>query len=88
MLNYRSVFLTKVKHSQRMNDSSLMPEVIANKDGSVISGLGTWMARIGDVCSHVGVLLFVVEAAEKIRDFKFICFIHLQGSDLVCIQVM
>lgn len=66
----KSLFLAKVKHSQRMNEASLMPWIITDKDGSIISGHCTCMAGVGEVCSHVGALLFAVEVAVKIRTSK------------------
>ena len=69
-VNNRSVLIGKVKHSQRMNDASLRPWIIAEKDGCIVSGHCTCMAGIGEVCSHVGALLFAVEAAVKIRNTK------------------
>lgn len=37
-INGMSVFLGKVKHSQRMSESSLKPWLIIEKDGSITSG--------------------------------------------------
>lgn len=62
--------LGKVKHSQRMNDAPLLPWVIIEKDGSIICGHCTCMAGAGEFFSHVGALLFAVEAAIKIRNSK------------------
>ncbi|CAC5403234.1 unnamed protein product [Mytilus coruscus] len=67
-INGKSVFLGKVKHSQRMSDPSLRPWLIVEQDGSVTSAHCTCMAGIGEVCSHVGALLFAIEAAVKIRN--------------------
>ena len=53
-----------------MNEASLMPWIITDKDGSIISGHCTCMAGVGEVCSHVGALLFAVEVAVKIRTSK------------------
>lgn len=70
VINGKSVFLAKIKHSQRMNETPLLPWLIAETDGSVISAHCTCMAGIGEVCSHVGAVLFAVEAAVKIRNTK------------------
>ena len=70
IINGRSVFLGKVKHSQRMSDPSLQPWLIVANDGSVSSGHCTCMAGIGEVCSHIGALLFAIEAAVKVRNSK------------------
>lgn len=70
VINGKSVFLAKIKHSQRMNETPLLPWLIAETDGSVISAHCTCMAGTGEVCSHVGAVLFAVEAAVKIRNTK------------------
>ena len=70
LLDSKSVFLGKVKHSQRMNDSSLNPWLVIERDGSVVNAHCNCMAGIGEVCSHVGALLFSIEAAVKIRNSK------------------
>ena len=53
-----------------MNEASLMPWIITDKDGSIISGHCTCMAGVGEVCSYDGALLFAVEVAVKIRTSK------------------
>ena len=50
-----------------MNDSSLNPWLVIERDGSVVNAHCNCMAGIGEVCSHVGALLFSIEAAVKIR---------------------
>ena len=69
-INGLSVFLGKVKHSQRMNDASLQPWVIVEEDGSINSGHCTCMAGIGEVCSHVGALLWAIDTTCKIKNSK------------------
>ncbi|XP_014679849.1 PREDICTED: uncharacterized protein LOC106819776 [Priapulus caudatus] len=66
----KCVISGRVKHSQRMNDTCLVPWLICEKEGTVLSGHCTCMAGIGEVCSHVGALLFAVEAAVKIRNSR------------------
>ena len=51
-----------------MNDSQLQPWLIAEKDGKVLAAHCNCMAGLGEVCSHVGAMLFAVEAAVKLRD--------------------
>jgi hypothetical protein len=53
-----------------MNETPLLPWLIAETDGSVISAHCTCMAGTGEVCSHVGAVLFAVKAAVKIRNTK------------------
>ena len=67
LLNSKSVLLGKVK---RMNDSGLNPWLVIERDGSVVNAHCNCMAGIGEVCSHVGALLFSFEAAVKIRNSK------------------
>ena len=44
--------------------------IIANMGGKIISAHCDCMAGLGESCSHVGALLFYVEAVVKIRDNK------------------
>ncbi|XP_060078126.1 uncharacterized protein LOC132557634 [Ylistrum balloti] len=60
----------KVRHSQRMNEAPLQPWVIANSDGTILAAHCTCMAGLGETCTHVGALLFWIEAAVKIRNSK------------------
>ena len=53
-----------------MNETPLLPWLIAETDGSVISAHCTCMAGTGEVCSQVGAVLFAVKAAVKIRNTK------------------
>ena len=53
-----------------MNDPSLQPWLILEPDGTVISAHCNCMAGIGEVCSHIGALLFAVKAVVKIRHSK------------------
>lgn len=48
----------QVKHSQRLNDPYLQVWVIANINGSIESVHCTCMTVAGEVCNHVGVLLY------------------------------
>lgn len=70
VINGKGVFLAKIKHSQRMNETPLLPWLIIETDGSVISAHCTCMAGTGEVCSHVGAVLFAVEAAVQIRNTR------------------
>ena len=53
-----------------MNDPWLYPWVIAERDGKVLTAHCNCMAGLGETCSHVGALLFAVEATVKIRESK------------------
>jgi len=53
-----------------MNDPPLQPWLITSTDGTILVAHCTCMAGLGESCSHVGALLFWVEAAVKIRNSK------------------
>ena len=53
-----------------MNDPWLYPWAITEKDGKVPTAHCNCMAGLGETCSHVGALLFAVEAAVKIRESR------------------
>ena len=53
-----------------MNATTLKPWIIAEKDGIVLAGHCDCMAGLGEVCSHVGAVLFYVDALVKLRNSK------------------
>ena len=57
----------RVRHSQRMNETPLHCWLIAEKGGNVLTAHCNCMAGLGESCSHVGALLFSVEAAVKLK---------------------
>ncbi|XP_060774292.1 uncharacterized protein LOC132884458 [Neoarius graeffei] len=57
-----------VKHSQRLSDPPLLPWAIVQEDGVILAGHCTCMAGLGEVCSHVGALIFAVDAAVQVRN--------------------
>ena len=61
-----------MKHSQRLSDTPLSPWFIAEQQGKVLSAHCDCMAGLGESCSHVGALLFYVDATVRIRDSKTI----------------
>ena len=65
-----SLLIAKVKHSQRMNEPALKPWVIAEMNGKILCGHCNCMAGLGESCSHIGALLFALEAVVKIRNAK------------------
>ena len=65
-----SLLIAKVKHSQRMNEPSLKPWVIAEINGKILCAHCNCMAGLGESCSHIGALLFALEAVVKIRNAK------------------
>ncbi|KAK7893342.1 hypothetical protein WMY93_022494 [Mugilogobius chulae] len=62
------IVTAKVLHSQRLSAPPLQPWIIAEANGTVKSAHCTCMAGLGEVCSHVGALLFTVETVARIRD--------------------
>nr|XP_008197544.2 PREDICTED: uncharacterized protein LOC103314164 [Tribolium castaneum] len=62
------VVLGKVLHSQRLNEPMLQPWIIAEKEGNICSAHCTCIAGLGEVCTHVGALLFTVEL--NVRDLE------------------
>ncbi|KAK3107020.1 hypothetical protein FSP39_005317 [Pinctada imbricata] len=46
------------------------PKIIAERDGAILTGHCDCMAGLGEVCSHVGALLFYVDALVKLRNSK------------------
>ena len=58
----------QVQHSQRMSATPLQPWLIALPNGRILAAHCNCMAGLGEVCSHVGALLFAIEATVKIRN--------------------
>ena len=56
-----------MRHSQRANDSPVDVWVICEADGTVESAHCTCMAGLGEVCSHVGAVLYYLESANHTR---------------------
>ncbi len=61
---------SQVLYSQRINETPLKPWVIIANDGQVQCAHCTCMAGIAESCTHVGALLFKIEAAVRIRGKK------------------
>ena len=64
----KRVMIGKVNHSQRLNDKPLTPWVIAMNDGQILSGHCDCMAGMGETCSHVASLLWVIASGVQQRD--------------------
>ncbi|ENN81039.1 hypothetical protein YQE_02558, partial [Dendroctonus ponderosae] len=58
----------KVKHSLRPKAKPLEVWCIITKDGTISTAHCTCMAGSGEVCSHVGALLFAAEYANRRRE--------------------
>lgn len=57
-------------HSQRLNEPPLTPWVIIGGSGKVECAHRTCMAGVAESRTHVGALLFKVEATVRIRGTK------------------
>lgn len=53
-----------------MNITPLQPWMISDKTGTVLAAHCNCMAGLGEACSHVGAMLFAIEATVKVRDSK------------------
>lgn len=58
----------KIKHSYAISKPPLHSWVIIKLNGTVICGHCTFMAGLGETCSHIGALLFWVEHQVKKQD--------------------
>ena len=58
----------QVNHSQRMREKPLLPWVIVETSGKIISGHCNCVAGLRDTCSHVASLLWAIEAGVRMRD--------------------
>ena len=56
-----------MKHSQRMTEPPLKPWAILHIDGTVATAHCNCMAGLGEGCSHVGALLFALEAVVQMK---------------------
>ena len=56
-----------VRHSQRLSATPLRPWVAVEKIGSVLCAHCNCMAGLGEACSHIAAVLFVLEANVQAR---------------------
>ena len=59
--------MASVKHSQKLSAPSLKPWIALEKSGTVVCAHCTCMAGLGEVCSHIAALLFLMEANTKMK---------------------
>ncbi|CAN8007430.1 unnamed protein product [Ixodes pacificus] len=59
------VVVGKVRHSQSMREALLRPWLLLKPDGQVQGAHCTCMAGLGEACSHVGAVLFYLEAVVR-----------------------
>ena len=55
-------------HSMRLNEKLLQPWVIISQSGVVVSAHCDCMAGLAETCTHVGALLFKIEAVVRVRE--------------------
>ncbi|XP_018014535.1 uncharacterized protein LOC108671493 [Hyalella azteca] len=63
-----TVIAAKVMHSMRLNEKLLKPWIIADADGTIISAHCDCVAGVGETCTHVGAVLFKVDAIVRCRE--------------------
>ena len=59
-----------MKHSQTEKAMPLSPWIICETSGKVLVAHCNCMAGIGESCSHIGAVLYCIEATVRIRDSK------------------
>ena len=57
----------RVKHSQKLSAPPVKPWVAVEQQGMVVCAHCTCMAGLGEACSHVAALLFVLEANTQVK---------------------
>ena len=62
------VVTARVNHSQRARDTPLKTWLLAERDGNVCMAHCNCMAGLCEACSHVGALLFAIEAGVRMRE--------------------
>jgi len=65
-----------VAHSQRLNDTKLLPWVIVNINGKVEAAHCLCMAGLGECCSHVGAVLFYLHHAFNMKCTKSVTDVY------------
>ena len=55
-------------HSQKLQETPLQPWIIAEESGNIVSAHCNCMAGLGEACTHVGALLFAVEATVRLNE--------------------
>ena len=65
-----TVSLIQFRHSQHANKTPLKPWVLLKADGEIETAHCTCMAGLGEACSHVGSLLFYVDAFQYTKEAK------------------
>lgn len=64
------VFLCQVNHSQRLNEKPLTPWIVSMTDGKILAAHCDCMAGLGETCSHVSSLQWVIAVGVEKRDSR------------------
>ena len=59
--------VASVRHSQKLSVPPVRSWVVAKKEGTVVMGHCTCMAGLGEACSHIGAVLFTLEANTRYK---------------------
>ena len=57
-------------HSMRIREKSLIPWIVASKDGVIKAAKCSCQAGLGESCSHVAALMFSLDIKVRLRDSK------------------
>ena len=68
--NEKVILYAKVRHSQSVKASPVLPWVGVREDGTVICSHCTCMAGLGEVCSHIAAVLFAVQTYNRLNKDK------------------
>lgn len=63
-----STFYVQVNHSQKLSDKPLTPWVISRADGRILAAHCDCTAGLGETCSHVASLLWVIAVGVEKRE--------------------
>ena len=65
--NYSYLSYCQVNHSQRARDTPLKAWILAEKNGTVLTGHCDCMAGLSEACSHIGAMLFACETGARMQ---------------------
>ncbi|XP_062591049.1 uncharacterized protein LOC134252559 [Saccostrea cucullata] len=69
-INGLCVHTSRVMHSQRLSEAPLNPWIIVQPEGKILAAHCNCMAGLGEACTHIGAMLFSIEASVKVRDSR------------------
>ena len=61
------LIMASVKHSQKLSVPPLNPWIALEQSGVIVCAHCTCMAGLGEVCSHIAAVLFLMEANTKMK---------------------